>query len=122
MLRTESSSSSERSGKVSALLVDEMVSKQEVVIKNLGSVHAEACPASPVRAILGDGGIALILDTRFSASSPPESSARESQLFPPTIEVVCEQRSALAVLAGVAAASRSPHCRIRCPARTTSRP
>jgi two-component system chemotaxis sensor kinase CheA len=46
---------------VSALLVDEMVNKQEVVIKNLGAyLHGLAGVAGG--AILGDGNIALILD------------------------------------------------------------
>jgi two-component system, chemotaxis family, sensor kinase CheA len=51
----------EHSGKVSALLVDEMVSKQEVVIKNLGA-FMQGVPGISGGAILGDGGIALILD------------------------------------------------------------
>jgi two-component system chemotaxis sensor kinase CheA len=51
----------EVSGKVSALLVDEMVSKQEVVIKNLGA-FLQAVPGVSGGAILGDGNIALILD------------------------------------------------------------
>jgi two-component system, chemotaxis family, sensor kinase CheA len=51
----------EVSGKVSALLVDEMVSKQEVVIKNLGA-YMQAVPGVSGGAILGDGNIALILD------------------------------------------------------------
>ncbi len=51
----------EHSGKVSALLVDEMVSKQEVVIKNLGA-FMQGVPGVAGGAILGDGGIALILD------------------------------------------------------------
>jgi two-component system chemotaxis sensor kinase CheA len=51
----------EHSGKVSALLVDEMVSKQEVVIKNLGA-FLQNLPGVAGGAILGDGNIALILD------------------------------------------------------------
>ncbi len=51
----------EHSGKVSALLVDEMVSKQEVVIKNLGA-FMQNLPGVAGGAILGDGNIALILD------------------------------------------------------------
>jgi two-component system chemotaxis sensor kinase CheA len=51
----------EHSGKVSALLVDEMVSKQEVVIKNLGA-FMQSLPGVSGGAILGDGNIALILD------------------------------------------------------------
>ncbi len=51
----------ETSGKVSALLVDEMVSKQEVVIKNLGA-FMQNLPGVAGGAILGDGNIALILD------------------------------------------------------------
>jgi two-component system chemotaxis sensor kinase CheA len=51
----------EVSGKVWALLVDEMVSKQEVVIKNLGA-FMQAVPGVAGGAILGDGNIALILD------------------------------------------------------------
>jgi two-component system, chemotaxis family, sensor kinase CheA len=51
----------ENSGKVSALLVDEMVSKQEVVIKNLGA-FMQNLPGVAGGAILGDGNIALILD------------------------------------------------------------
>jgi two-component system chemotaxis sensor kinase CheA len=51
----------EHSGRVSALLVDEMVSKQEVVIKNLGA-FMQNLPGVSGGAILGDGNIALILD------------------------------------------------------------
>ncbi|WP_415908127.1 chemotaxis protein CheA [Oleiharenicola sp. Vm1] len=51
----------EHSGRVSALLVDEMVSKQEVVIKNLGA-FMQSLPGVAGGAILGDGNIALILD------------------------------------------------------------
>ena len=51
----------EVSGKTSALLVDEMVSKQEVVIKNLGA-FMQGIPGVAGGAILGDGNIALILD------------------------------------------------------------
>jgi two-component system chemotaxis sensor kinase CheA len=51
----------EHSGRVSALLVDEMVSKQEVVIKNLGA-FMQGLPGIAGGAILGDGSIALILD------------------------------------------------------------
>jgi len=51
----------EHSGKISALLVDEMVSKQEVVIKNLGA-FMQSLPGVAGGAILGDGNIALILD------------------------------------------------------------
>ncbi|HVS51304.1 MAG TPA: chemotaxis protein CheA [Opitutaceae bacterium] len=51
----------ETSGKLSALLVDEMISKQEVVIKNLGA-FMQNLPGVAGGAILGDGNIALILD------------------------------------------------------------
>jgi len=51
----------ETSGTLTALLVDEMVSKQEVVIKNLGGMLAKL-PGISGGAILGDGNIALILD------------------------------------------------------------
>jgi two-component system chemotaxis sensor kinase CheA len=51
----------EHSGRTSALLVDEMISKQEVVIKNLGS-FMQGLPGVAGGAILGDGNIALILD------------------------------------------------------------
>lgn len=51
----------EHAGRVSALLVDEMVSKQEVVIKNLGA-FMQGLPGISGAAILGDGNIALILD------------------------------------------------------------
>jgi two-component system chemotaxis sensor kinase CheA len=51
----------ESSGKVSALLVDEMITKQEVVIKNLGA-FMQNLPGVSGGAILGDGNIALILD------------------------------------------------------------
>jgi len=44
-----------------ALLVDEMVAKQEVVIKNLGT-YLDGIPFVTGGAILGDGNIALILD------------------------------------------------------------
>ena len=51
----------EVSGKACALLVDEMISKQEVVIKNLGA-FMQSIPGVAGGAILGDGNIALILD------------------------------------------------------------
>lgn len=51
----------EHGGKTSALLVDEMISKQEVVIKNLGA-FMQNLPGVAGGAILGDGAIALILD------------------------------------------------------------
>jgi two-component system chemotaxis sensor kinase CheA len=51
----------ESSGKSWALLVDEMINKQEVVIKNLGAFMA-GLPGVSGGAILGDGNIALILD------------------------------------------------------------
>ncbi len=51
----------ESSGKSWALLVDEMVSKQEVVIKSLGGFMS-GLPGVSGGAILGDGNIALILD------------------------------------------------------------
>ena len=51
----------EASGKTSALLVDEMVGKQEVVIKNLGAYMQDLAGVAG-GAILGDGNIALILD------------------------------------------------------------
>jgi two-component system chemotaxis sensor kinase CheA len=51
----------ESSGKVCALLVDEMLSKQEVVIKSLGA-FLQDLPGVSGGAILGDGNIALILD------------------------------------------------------------
>ena len=51
----------EASGCTSALLVDEMISKQEVVIKNLGALM-QGRPGVSGGAILGDGTIALILD------------------------------------------------------------
>lgn len=51
----------ETSDRLTALLVDEMVSKQEVVIKNLGGLLSNL-PGIAGGAILGDGNIALILD------------------------------------------------------------
>ncbi|MBL9215990.1 MAG: chemotaxis protein CheA [Opitutaceae bacterium] len=51
----------ESSGRVCALLVDEMISKQEVVIKSLGA-FMQGLPGVAGGAILGDGNIALILD------------------------------------------------------------
>jgi two-component system chemotaxis sensor kinase CheA len=51
----------EHSGKASALLVDELMNKQEVVIKNLGTFMRNL-PGVAGGAILGDGNIALILD------------------------------------------------------------
>ena len=51
----------ENNGRASALLVDDMVSKQEVVIKSLGGFLQNLAGVSG-GAILGDGGIALILD------------------------------------------------------------
>jgi two-component system chemotaxis sensor kinase CheA len=51
----------ECSGKICALLVDEMVNKQEVVIKSLGAFMHDL-PGVSGGAILGDGNIALILD------------------------------------------------------------
>jgi two-component system chemotaxis sensor kinase CheA len=51
----------EHSGRTSALLVDEMEKKQEVVIKNLGGFFGSIAGIAG-GAILGDGNIALILD------------------------------------------------------------
>jgi two-component system chemotaxis sensor kinase CheA len=51
----------ESSGKVCALLVDEMINKQEVVIKSLGA-FMQNLQGVAGGAILGDGNIALILD------------------------------------------------------------
>ncbi|MDX2186056.1 MAG: chemotaxis protein CheA [Opitutaceae bacterium] len=51
----------ENNGRTQALLVDEMVSKQEVVIKSLGGFLQNVAGVSG-GAILGDGNIALILD------------------------------------------------------------
>jgi two-component system chemotaxis sensor kinase CheA len=47
--------------RLTALLVDELVSKQEVVVKNLGGYLANL-PGIAGGAILGDGNIALIID------------------------------------------------------------
>ena len=47
--------------RVTALLVDELVGKQEVVVKNLGAYLSDL-PGVAGGAILGDGNIALILD------------------------------------------------------------
>ncbi|MBE7538248.1 MAG: chemotaxis protein CheA [Opitutaceae bacterium] len=51
----------ETSDRVTALLVDEMVGRQEVVIKDLGG-YLSRLPGISGGAILGDGDIALILD------------------------------------------------------------
>ena len=51
----------ENNGRQSALFVDEMISKQEVVIKSLGA-FMQGLPGVAGAAILGDGNIALILD------------------------------------------------------------
>lgn len=51
----------ESSGGTRAVLVDEMVRKQEVVIKNLGA-YLQGLPGVAGGAILGDGSIALIID------------------------------------------------------------
>jgi len=51
----------ENGGKPCGLFVDEMVSKQEVVVKSLGSTMRNI-PGISGGAILGDGSIALILD------------------------------------------------------------
>ena len=51
----------ETSGRQSALFVDEMISKQEIVIKSLGA-FMQNLPGVAGAAILGDGNIALILD------------------------------------------------------------
>ncbi|EDY83274.1 ATPase, histidine kinase-, DNA gyrase B-, and HSP90-like domain protein [Verrucomicrobiia bacterium DG1235] len=51
----------ETAGKPCGLLVDDMVSKQEVVIKSLGGMM-QGIPGVSGGAILGDGTIALILD------------------------------------------------------------
>lgn len=51
----------ETQDRITALLVDELVSKQEVVVKNLGA-YLSNLPGIAGGAILGDGNIALILD------------------------------------------------------------
>jgi two-component system, chemotaxis family, sensor kinase CheA len=55
-------------GRPYAMLVDEMVSKQEVVIKSLGSL-LQGLPGIAGGAILGDGTISLILDPSSIFSS-----------------------------------------------------
>ena len=59
----------ENNGRAAALLVDDMVTKQEVVIKSLGGYLQNLAGVSG-GAILGDGTIALILDpsTLFAAA------------------------------------------------------
>lgn len=59
----------ENNGRATALLVDDMVTKQEVVIKSLGGFLQNLAGVSG-GAILGDGTIALILDpsTLFAAA------------------------------------------------------
>lgn len=51
----------ETNDRITALLVDELMSKQEVVVKNLGG-YLSNLPGIAGGAILGDGNIALILD------------------------------------------------------------
>lgn len=51
----------ESSGKTCAFLVDELINKQEVVIKSLGG-FMQGLPGISGAAILGDGAIALIVD------------------------------------------------------------
>ena len=51
----------ETAGRPCGLLVDDMISKQEVVIKSLGSMM-QSLQGISGGAILGDGNIALILD------------------------------------------------------------
>jgi two-component system chemotaxis sensor kinase CheA len=49
-------------GRAVALVVDELLGKQEVVIKSLGDMFRSVCGIAG-GAILGDGRIGLILDT-----------------------------------------------------------
>ena len=53
----------ELDGKLFALMVDDLVGKQEVVIKGLGQVFQKV-PGIAGGAILGDGRIGLILDIK----------------------------------------------------------
>ncbi len=67
----------ESDGKKRCLLADELVGKQEVVIKNLGEVF-KTDPMVSGGAILGDGCVGLILDA--AALVDLESEANELKL------------------------------------------
>ena len=60
-------------GRHVALLVDELVGKQEVVIKSLGVDVRRRCSGIAGGAIMGDGRVGLILDAAGSAASDGES-------------------------------------------------
>jgi two-component system, chemotaxis family, sensor kinase CheA len=63
----------ESDGKKRCLLADELVGKQEVVIKNLGEVF-KTDPMVSGGAILGDGCVGLILDAAALVHLEPEAS------------------------------------------------
>jgi two-component system chemotaxis sensor kinase CheA len=65
----------EAEGKRRAILVDELLGKQEVVIKNLGGLREIKGVAGGT--ILGDGRVGLILDLAGLVSSTIEVSSRE---------------------------------------------
>ncbi len=60
----------ESNGRTKCLLVDELLGKQEIVIKSLGDTFRQA-PAIAGGAILGDGRVGLILDANALVSLRP---------------------------------------------------
>jgi two-component system chemotaxis sensor kinase CheA len=62
----------ETEGRTFALLVDELLGKQEVVIKGLGE-HIGHVPGITGAAILGDGKVGLILDVQTLYRAPSEA-------------------------------------------------
>lgn len=64
----------ETEGKQRAIMVDELLGKQEVVIKNLGGLTD--IPGVAGGTILGDGRVGLILDLAGLIQSPASSSAQ----------------------------------------------
>jgi two-component system, chemotaxis family, sensor kinase CheA len=63
-------------GRRLAVVCDELIGEEEVVIKSLGAVLA-GVPGYLGAAILGDGRIALVLDPNHVLKAPPEAMALE---------------------------------------------
>jgi len=67
---------SESGGKQFCLMVDELIGKQEVVIKGLGESMSNIAGVAG-GAILGDGRVGLILDPEGLFGGEPETAARQ---------------------------------------------
>lgn len=78
------------SGRRVAVLCDRVVEEQEVVVKSLGPL-LEGVSGYLGAAILGDGGIALILDPAFVATARPHAAVVTAAPLPAKVLVVDDQ-------------------------------